>query len=209
MAEWIATYGYPLLFLGTIIEGETFLLIAAVMARQGALEIVPVMAVALAGALSGDSLFFVIGKTRGAAFLDKRPHWQRRTRRLSALMNRFHVPLMLGFRFWYGMRAVIPLTFGMNRFGSGTFILLNTVGALLWVAIIGGVGFWLGDAARPLVDGAQKKLHWVLLSVIAGVAVCRRIAALKHRQPRANPALTCRPKREHLPQSASREREIS
>ena len=89
MAEWLATYGYPLLFVGAVIEGETFLLIAAVMARNGPLELPLVMGVATAGALSGDVLFFVIGKTRGAAFIEKRPRWQRRVSRLNPLLRRF------------------------------------------------------------------------------------------------------------------------
>ncbi len=169
MAEWIGAYGYPLLFVGAIVEGETFLLMAAMISRNGPLQLPLVMAVAAAGALTGDMLFFAIGKTRGAAFLERRPRWQQRVERLAPLLLRFSTLLILGFRFWYGMRTVVPLVFGASRFRTGRFLALNAVGAAVWSGALGGIGFWLGNVAGAIVADVTKTSAWILAAVLVAV----------------------------------------
>jgi membrane protein DedA with SNARE-associated domain len=146
------------------------------MARNGHLELPLVMGVAAVGALSGDFLFFTIGKIRGAAFIDKRPRWQQRVSRLNPLLQRFRYPLILGFRFWYGMRAVVPLVFGMSRFRTGPFVILNALGALLWAVVLGGLGYWLGNVAGVFVENAHRATGWLLAAGIICL-VAGRLAA--------------------------------
>jgi membrane protein DedA with SNARE-associated domain len=70
----IATYSYPALFAGTVLEGEAVLIIAGFLAYRGYLELPYVILVAFLGAFLGDQLFFQIGRRVGAAFLEKRPN---------------------------------------------------------------------------------------------------------------------------------------
>lgn len=97
--------GYPALFVGSVLEGETCLVLAALMAYQGFLDISTVIVVAYAGAIFGDLLFYYLGRLRGRAFIRRRPHWQRKLERVEVLLQRYHLPLLLSFRFLYGLRG--------------------------------------------------------------------------------------------------------
>lgn len=170
MIDSIAHYGYPLLYLGAIIEGETFLLVAAMLAAGGQLAVMPVIGVAMAGALSGDILFFAIGRRYATAFLDRRPRWQKRLDRVLPLLERFRIPLIIGFRFWYGMRAVIPLAFGMSACRTIPYVMLNILGAFVWAVVVCGLGFWLGDIAGPIMIKIKTCQVWLVLAVTVGAA---------------------------------------
>ena len=80
LQEWfqhfILTYGYPALFIGSILEGDTFVVVAAILAARGYLSLPMVIGVAFLGTFAADQFFFTLGKTQGRAFLDKRPSWQ-------------------------------------------------------------------------------------------------------------------------------------
>lgn len=171
-AAWIASYGYPLLFLGVVFEGETFLLAAAIFARNGSLDPVTVMAVATAGALSGDFLFFFIGKTHGAALVNRHPRLKARSDRLTPWLDRFRIPLILGFRFWYGMRAVVPLAFGISRHPTLSFLALNTVGGAAWAVSMTALGYGLGTlAAGRLMKAKNIAVILVAAAVVTVVVI--------------------------------------
>jgi membrane protein DedA with SNARE-associated domain len=58
---------------------------------------------------------FFLGRRRGAALLDRHPVWMRRAEKVPRAMRRYRNGIMLGFRFVYGMRIVIPLLLVMDR----------------------------------------------------------------------------------------------
>jgi hypothetical protein len=65
-AALIARYGYAAVFAGTLLEGETLLLLAAYAAHRGYLDWATVVVVAWLGATLGDQLWFALGRYRGA-----------------------------------------------------------------------------------------------------------------------------------------------
>lgn len=77
-------YGYPLLLIGTFLEGETILILAAVAAHLGYLSLQWVIACAFLGTLCGDQLYFYLGRRHGPALLAPRPVWQSSCQRVSA-----------------------------------------------------------------------------------------------------------------------------
>ena len=74
--SFIRNYGYGALFLGTILEGETFLILAGLMAHMGLMKLPLVILVALLGSFLGDQFYFFLGRRQGAALLDRHPVWQ-------------------------------------------------------------------------------------------------------------------------------------
>jgi len=64
----LGTYGYPALLVGTFFEAETFLVLAGFAASLGYLEVPWVILVAFAGTMSGDQLFFYLGRRQGPWF---------------------------------------------------------------------------------------------------------------------------------------------
>ena len=61
----VASYGYAALFLGTLLEGETVLILAGIMAHLGLMKLPLVMLVALLGSFLGDQFYFFLGRKKG------------------------------------------------------------------------------------------------------------------------------------------------
>lgn len=162
----VSTYGYPALFVGTFLEGETILVIAGFLAHRGYLELPWVVLIAFLGTFSGDQLYFWLGRTKGSVFLKGRPSWQTGVQKVHDLLEQYHTFLILGFRFLYGLRSVTPFAIGLSMFDVKTFIILNAIGAIVWAIIVGTGGYLFGHALEIII-GDIKHYEFEILSAIA------------------------------------------
>jgi len=164
----IDSYGYAVLFIGTLLEGETVLVLGGAAARLGHLKLEWVIACAFAGSLLGDQLWFWVGRRYGPRLLARRPAWTPGVERVHALLARFEIPLLVGFRFVYGIRNLTPFVVGMSPIGAVKFATLNAFGALLWAVAGAGLGFALAHAVDALL-GHIKRFELQLFAAIAFV----------------------------------------
>ena len=162
----IQTYGYFAVFLGTFIEGETFLMLGGFIAHRGYLSLWGVIAAAVAGSLLGDQLYFYIGRRYGKTILEKRPKWKRGAERISRLLERHHTTLILGFRFLYGLRTLTPIVIGMSRVGRRRFAVLNAAGAIAWSVLVGLGGYLFGHALEAIIGHVER----YELRIMGGIA---------------------------------------
>lgn len=175
----IQQYGYLVIFLGTFVEGETVLLLAASLAHQeafgGAFSLPWVCLTAFAGSVSSDQLMFFLGRRYGMAFLEKRPRLRRGADRLAPYLDRYETRLILGFRFLYGMRTVCPLLLGARGVPAYRFLLLNCVGAALWTVIFASLGYGLGgllERGLRLWTEKARVHHEAILLILVLVLLC-------------------------------------
>ncbi|KPK07868.1 MAG: hypothetical protein AMJ64_05330 [Betaproteobacteria bacterium SG8_39] len=180
----IDSYGYAVLFVGTFLEGETVLLLGGAAARLGYLRLEWVIACAFLGSLLGDQLWFWIGRRYGRALLARRPTWQQRVDRVHAMLARYETPLLIGFRFVYGIRNLTPFVVGMSRIAPAKFVVLNALGALLWSVVGGLLGYALAQAADALL-GDIKRFELELLGVLVALGFSVwGVRLLRHRRAR-------------------------
>ncbi len=172
LESFVQSYGYGALFLGTLLEGETVLILAGLMAHMGLMKLPLVILVALLGSFLGDQFYFFLGRSQGAALLDRHPAWRHRAEKVQRMMHRYRNGIMLGFRFVYGMRIVTPLLLGMDRtIRVRRFILLNLVGATLWSAVIAAGGYFFGRILKIFLQDIQHyELALLLVVLLIGIA---------------------------------------
>ncbi len=172
--EWfqhfILTYGYPALFIGSILEGDTFVVVAAILATRGYLSLPMVICVAFLGTFAADQFFFTLGKTQGRSFLDKRPSWQPGVDKVKTLLDRYSLLMVVGFRFVYGLRTVAPFVIGMSGFSTPRFILLNAFGAMVWAVVLAVGGYAFGHVLEAFLGDMQQYEMWIFL-ILALVAL--------------------------------------
>ena len=72
-AALIASYGYPIVFLGTIFEGEAVVIAAGYLARRHHLSVEMVFVCAAAGAASGNQIYFLLGRRFGDRLILRAP----------------------------------------------------------------------------------------------------------------------------------------
>ena len=168
LPELIENYGYWVVFGGTLLEGESVLLLAGFAAHRGLLDIGSVIALATLGGFLGDQLFFFAGRRYGEPLLARFPKYAAPAARAKALLARYHIPVILGVRFMYGLRAVLPFTIGMSGIPVLRFQVLNLIGALIWAASGTALGYLAGDAAEAILGDVKDYEGEILLALALG-----------------------------------------
>ena len=103
-AQLLADYGYLAVFIGSLLEGETILVLAGFAAYQGYLSLPVTLVLAFVGGTLGDQVFFWLGRGWGPSLLQRIPNAQRRVQRVKDLLEHHHAPVIVGIRFIYGLR---------------------------------------------------------------------------------------------------------
>ncbi len=120
--------------------------------------------------LCGDQLFFHLGRKHSQVVLSRRPAWKQKAEKVHKMMNRFETPMILSFRFLYGLRTVAPFVIGMSSAPVKKFILLNAAGALVWAAAIASGGYFFGRSLEVLI-GKLKSYEMYIMSSVAIVGL--------------------------------------
>jgi membrane protein DedA with SNARE-associated domain len=162
----MATYGYLAVFVGTLFEGETILLLGGYAAHRGHLSLPVVMAVAFVGSLLGDQTIFWIGHRYGKRLVKRWPGLELRIARVRPFLDRFGNVFALIFRFFYGLRNATPLAMAIGGFSPRRFIMLNAVGAGIWAITISTIGYVFGEAVGAVLPHTH---HYQLAAIIAVV----------------------------------------
>lgn len=165
LEQLISTYGYAAIAIGTFLEGETVLVLGGFAAHQGYLELPWVLASAFLGALSGDQLYFYIGRIRGHWVLEKRPHWKSKSEKIFSLLIKHQVLLILGFRFLYGLRTVTPFVLGAGKVSPFRFMCLDMLGTFTWAVVIGLMGYLFGQALQAALGNIRRYELWIFLGL--------------------------------------------
>jgi membrane protein DedA with SNARE-associated domain len=167
LAQLLGRYGYLVVFLAALLEGETVLVMAGFASHQGYLQLPLVVAAACAGGMLGDQMLFHLGRTRGTQILERFPVLQAPAGRALRLLEGRQVPIIIGVRFMYGLRLAGPLAIGMSDVTRTRFLALNLLGALVWAALFGAIGYGFGRGAEGFLGNLREYEKYVLFALLA------------------------------------------
>jgi membrane protein DedA with SNARE-associated domain len=170
IASLLARFGYPILFAGTLLEGETALVLAGFAARRGILDLTLVVVIAAAGGFAGDQLFFWLGRRHKSWLFQKLPHVERRMAVASGFINRHGHAAVFLIRYIYGFRVAGAVAFGVSDFPTRTFTALNFAGAIVWSILFASIGYFFGSLAEKAL-GDFKAYEEVILAAVAMIAL--------------------------------------
>ncbi len=179
----IQKYGYLATFAGSLVEGETLLILSGLAAHRGYLSLPTVIGIGALGGALGDLGFFMLGRRYGGELLSRFPRYEGTADRVRAMIERHPNATILGVRFMYGLRTAGPVVIGASRVPLPRFIVLNAIGALLWSGCWTGAGYVLGRAAERLLGDLAhvegELFAAVLLAMALGVVTLRLWKARK------------------------------
>ena len=173
----VSDYGYLAVFIGTLLEGEAILMLAAYAAHQEYLSLPLVIVVAFFGATMGDQIFFLLGRRFGTRLLERFPSLRARTGRVDQLLLRYHGSVIIGIRFAYGLRIAGPIAIGMSTLPAWRFFVFNAIGALIWAPLIAGVGYLFGHTLEWLLVDFKR---YETIGFVALIGVLVVVAAITH-----------------------------
>ncbi len=175
----VSHVGYPLLFAlvmaesgGLPVPGETSLIAGGVLASQGKLQIVAVIALAAAAAIIGDNIGYLIGRRGGRWLLERPGRFHRQRLDVLASGEPFfeeHGPKAVFFgRFLLGLRVWASWLAGATRMPWRSFVFWNACGGITWATAIGLIAYFVGHSAGNAVEAFG--VYGLVAAVLAAVA---------------------------------------
>jgi len=164
-------YGYLLVFLGTLCEGETVLVLAGYFAHHGYMNLDGVIATAFVGAVCGDQLFFHLGRRHAKGLLERYPKLRDKVNVALRRVEDHQVKIVLTMRFLWGLRIALPVALGLTTMNARRFFWLNLVSASVWSCVFALVGFGVSRMISRVFEDMHSYEKWVALGMVAVVAV--------------------------------------
>ncbi len=178
--HWVATYGYVAIFsllvlgiVGLPVPDEFLLASCGFLVHQGHLQLVPTVAAAIAGSVSGITCSYIIGRTVGWKFLHSRFGRLLHIRdsqiaRVHDWFNRMgHWTLMIGY-FIPGVRHFTAIVAGTSKLEYRHFAMYAYTGAVAWVSIFVFIGYHFGEHFKQILAVVEGNLK-LAAAVLAGL----------------------------------------
>jgi membrane protein DedA with SNARE-associated domain len=153
----------------SIVEGPIVSLVAGYLARLGAFDLLPLLAVLVLGDLVGDVALYLIGR-KGRLVVRRR--WLRRLRisprQLARLVHRFRaqdIRLILFGKFTHYLGAAILLAAGVARMPFGRFLAACLIATIPKSAVLVAIGWTFGEAWSRDGDGLFRVLALCLAAL--------------------------------------------
>lgn len=163
---WLKEYGYAILYLWSILEGEMGLIMGGIMSHTGDMQYFMTVFVAGLGGFTGDQIYFYIGRFN-KGFIQRKLHKQRLKFAIAhLLLKKYGWPIIFMQRYMYGLRTVIPMSIGITKYSAKKFALINLISAWVWAAATVTPAYFYGAEILNLL--AYAKQHWYFALPIAG-----------------------------------------
>jgi membrane protein DedA with SNARE-associated domain len=147
---------------------STAMITMGALARIGDASLVVAVLAAIPGLMMFDWVFWWAGKRWGKRvidiFLGNHPKAAQRTARLERLIHRFGWVAIVIAYFQPVPNVLIYAAAGWTGMRLITFLVLDVIGSLLWIGLMVGLGYAIGQSA---VDVAHAISHYALWATIA------------------------------------------
>jgi len=166
MHDLIINFGYPALFLGSLLEGESVLIAAGFLARSGYLDLNLVMLVALTGTYTADVTIYFLGRRKGEGIISKFPVAKTYYPKVKTLFDRYGIWAIFISRYLYGFRLAAAGSMGIMKMKKGQYLPFDFLSCTIWAILIGSLGYIFGASLEALIGQIKHYEKIVVLSII-------------------------------------------
>lgn len=170
LVPYLNQYGYLTLlvltfletsaFLGLIAPGETIIVLCGFYAYRGVLDPWAVGAVAILGAILGDQVGYVVGRTFGHELIRRFGKYVlfdvRRLRATERYFERHGGKTVFVGRFTSLLRSFGPVVAGISRMRYRTFLLWSVISCIIWGSTFAVLGYFFGASWEVI----EEYLGW-------------------------------------------------
>jgi membrane-associated protein len=156
---------------GLPVPGETALIASGLLANEGQLNIVAVIAIAAVAAIAGDNLGYLIGRHGGRRLLEKPgPLEQHRLaiiRKGEPFFERHGAKAVFLGRWVTGLRIAAAWLAGITHMRWSVFFFWNALGGIAWAASVGLAAYLLGPVVKQILAVGGLAAVAVLILLVA------------------------------------------
>ena len=182
-------WGYIILFIAMVLEGETFLIIAGMLASLEAFDVGDVLWISLFGVVFGNTMWYYIGtKLKDSGFAKRIIKWSEKA--ITFFLPRFREkPFKSIFfsKFIYGVNRATVIMSGILRVPFMLFFKAELLASVLWVALYFSVGYFFGYAAVNMTHNASRfallAIFFVVAFILIQKLITNRYERLEHQKP--------------------------
>jgi membrane protein DedA with SNARE-associated domain len=171
---------------GAPVPGETVLILGAIYAGAGRLNILLVALVGFCGAVLGDNVGFAIGRLGGRQLLERYGRYifltAKRIDRAAAYFETHGGRIISVARFIWGLRQANGLIAGAIGMSWTRFVLFNTIGAAMWVTVWTVVGYLSGSHINSIYYAATHVAKYLALAVAVSLLGYLGHRLIRHRR---------------------------
>jgi undecaprenyl-diphosphatase len=191
----VLVFAFPALeasaFVGFVFPGEIAVVLGGVAASRGTVPLWAVIAAAVAGAIIGDSVGYLVGRRWGTHLLHGtigrlpviRTHLDKHLDSARAYVQRRQGSAVFFGRFTAALRVLVPGLAGMSQVHYPTFLAYNVAGGALWGSGFAVLGY-LAGASYHRVEHIAGQAGLVLLGlIVAGLIAARLVRHFAARSP--------------------------
>ena len=172
MEDLIIKFGYPALFVGSLLEGESVLIASGLLARAGHLDLKLVVLIALMGTYIADLSIYFLGRSKGEAIIAKFPAARAYYPKVKTLFDRYGIFAVFVTRYLYGLRLAAAATYGLMKMKRMKYLPFNFLSCTIWSILIGGLGYTFGVSLEALIGQIKHyELMVVPLIILAGLGL--------------------------------------
>lgn len=169
--------------MGVPSPGETALVLAAILASQGQLQIELVLLIGISSAILGDNIGYLLGRRFGREVLEAGGPLQRRRVMLLRAGDRFydrHGAKAVFFGRWVALvRVAAAWLAGINHMRFRVFFFWNALGGITWGLTFGLAGYFGGHAAEKVLSQVGV---WGAVALVVLVLVGLTVRKLRERR---------------------------
>jgi len=164
-------YGYIILFIWSIMEGETGLVMAGVLSHTGDMNVVTSIIVAALGGFVGDQIYFYLGKINKKWVLEELHAHRRKFARARLLLRKYGGWVIFLQRFIYGMRTIIPMAIGISGYDPKKYAIINFISAFIWASLTIIPSYIFGEHIINLLKWVKHHWYFGIMFAISAIAL--------------------------------------
>lgn len=181
LISFLLRHGYTVLFIAVFLEqfgvpvpSAPILLAAGALAARGQLSFFAVLGLAAVASLMGDLVWYQLGRSRGHKVLKLLCKLSLEpdscVRRTEDLFARHGDRALLLAKFIPGFSVAIPPMAGHLGMNLIRFILLDVIGAILWICAFSGAGFLFSKQVEDIAFMLARLGNGAVILALAGLA---------------------------------------
>ena len=171
---------------GVPVPGETILILGAVYAGTGRLNVFVVGLIGFVAAVLGDNIGFAIGHYGGRRLVERFGRYvlltPKRLDKATSFFERHGGKIVTVARFIEGLRQANGIIAGITGMRWTRFLAFNALGAALWVAVWVSVGYFSGAHINTIYHDATTYSTYFAIAIAALVTLFAAHRLIRHRK---------------------------